>query len=57
MEKFAPELLDEIKLRIREGRWEVTAAEWVEPDKNMPDGESLTRQILQTKKYLSKKYF
>jgi len=54
VEKFAPEMLDEIKCRIHEGRWEVTAAEWVEPDKNMPDGESLTRQVLQTKKYLSK---
>lgn len=54
IEKYAPEMLDEIKKYIKEGRWEVTASEWVEPDKNMPDGESLTRQILQTKKYLSK---
>lgn len=53
IEKFAPEMLDEIRARIAEGRWEVVAAEWVEPDKNMPDGESLTRQILQTKKYLT----
>ncbi len=53
IEKFAPEMLDEIKKYIKEGRWEVNACEWVEPDKNMPDGESLTRQILQTKKYLS----
>jgi len=53
IEKYAPEMLDEIKKYIREGRWEVTACEWVEPDKNMPDGESLTRQVLQTKKYLS----
>lgn len=53
VEKHCPELLDEIKKRIHEGRWTVTAAEWVEPDKNMPDGESLTRQILQARKYLS----
>ena len=54
IEKFAPEMLDEIKKYIKEGRWEVTACEWVEPDKNMPDGESLSRHILQSKKYLSK---
>lgn len=54
IEKYAPEMLPEIRQRIAEGRWEVTASEWVEPDKNMPDGESLTRQILQTKRYLSK---
>ncbi len=53
IEKFRPDMLEEIKERIHEGRWEVTAAEWVEPDKNMPDGESMTRQILQSKKYLS----
>ncbi|MBO4422251.1 MAG: alpha-mannosidase [Clostridia bacterium] len=53
IDKYCPELLSEIKERIKEGRWEVTAAEWVEPDKNMPDGESLTRQILQSRKYLS----
>ena len=54
IEKYCPEMLPEIKERIKEGRWEVTAAEWVEPDKNMPDGESLTRQLLQSRKYLSK---
>ena len=53
IEKFAPSMLSEIKQRIKEGVWEVTASEWVEPDKNMPDGESLVRQVLQTKKYLS----
>ena len=52
--KYRPDMLEEIKERIHEGRWEVTAAEWVEPDKNMPSGESLTRQILEAKKYLTK---
>jgi len=54
VEKYAPEMLDEIRQRIKEGRWEVTAAEWVESDKNMPSGESLTRQLLEAKKYLTK---
>ncbi|MBO4869861.1 MAG: alpha-mannosidase [Clostridia bacterium] len=54
IDRFCPELIPDIKERIREGRWEVTAAEWVEPDKNMPDGESLTRQILQSRKYLGR---
>ena len=54
IETYAPEMLPEIKQRIREGRWEVTASTWVECDKNMPNGESLSRQILYTKRYLSK---
>lgn len=53
VEQYAPELLDEIRLRVHEGRWEVSASSWTECDKNMPSGESLTRQILYTKRYLA----
>ncbi len=54
VEEYAPEMLEEIKQRVHEGRWEVTASTWVETDKNMPNGESLARHILYTKRYLSK---
>lgn len=53
VEEYDPEMLEEIRKRIKEGRWEVTASTWVETDKNMPSGESLSRHILYTKKYLS----
>jgi len=52
VEEYAPEMLPEIRQRIREGRWEVTASTWVETDKNMPNGESLSRHLLYTRKYL-----
>ncbi len=52
-ERYNPEMLEEIKKRIKEKRWEVTASTWVETDKNMPSGESLARHILYTKKTLS----
>ncbi|HZK71132.1 MAG TPA: glycoside hydrolase family 38 C-terminal domain-containing protein [Clostridia bacterium] len=54
VEEYDPEMLEEIKMRVKEGRWEVTASTWVETDKNMPSGESLSRHILYAKKYLSK---
>ncbi len=54
VEQFAPDMLQEIKQRIKEGRWEVTASHWVEADKNMPNGESMARHLLYTKQYLSK---
>jgi len=54
IEENAPEMLDEIKQYVHEGRWELTASTWVETDKNMPNGESLSRHILYTKRYLSK---
>lgn len=53
VEDHCPPMLEEIKRRIHEGRWEVTASTWVENDTNMPTGESLARQILYTKQYLS----
>lgn len=53
MEDYAPEMLKEVKKRIGEERWEVTASSWVECDKNIPNGESLARQILYSKEYLS----
>ncbi|NLX92855.1 MAG: alpha-mannosidase [Clostridiales bacterium] len=54
VQEHDPEMLEEIKVRVKEGRWEVTASTWVETDKNMPNGESLARHILYTKGYLSK---
>lgn len=54
VEEYDPDMMDEIKMRIREGRWEVTANAWVETDKNMPDTESLIRHIELTREYLHK---
>lgn len=41
-----PELYEQIKQRVAEGRWELVGGMWVEPDLNIPGGESLVRQIL-----------
>ncbi|MCF6286111.1 MAG: alpha-mannosidase, partial [Candidatus Hydrogenedentes bacterium] len=41
-----PSLYKRMKKRIQEGRWIPDGAMWVEPDCNLPNGESLIRQIL-----------
>jgi alpha-mannosidase len=46
VQRYHPLLFARIRERIREGRWEVTAAHWVEGDRNLASGESLTRQLL-----------
>jgi alpha-mannosidase len=56
MEEKYPELFQEIQQRVKEGRWEIVGGMWVEPDLNMPGGESLTRQILVGKQYFKKKF-
>jgi alpha-mannosidase len=53
VERYAPEMLNEIRHRIRAGQWEVSASTWVEADKNMPVGESHARHLLYTRRYLS----
>ena len=56
MEEKYPEMFREIEQRVKEGRWEIVGGMWVEPDLNMPGGESLTRQILVGKRYFQKKF-
>ena len=51
-----PTMCQEIADRIKQGRWEIVGGMWVEPDLNMPDGESLVRQILVGKRYFKDKF-
>lgn len=41
-----PSMLEEIRKRVNEGRWNIVGGWWVEPDVNIPGGESLVRQGL-----------
>lgn len=54
-EKYDPELFEEIRQRIREGRWEFAGSAWVESDRNLPSAESISEHILITKRFLSEK--
>ncbi|MEW5901387.1 MAG: hypothetical protein AB1715_08010, partial [Acidobacteriota bacterium] len=56
IEKHYPELFAVIKERVRAGTWIPVGGMWVEPDLNMPDGESLARQLLYGKKYFAEKF-
>jgi alpha-mannosidase len=54
-EKY-PDIDNAIKKRIQEGRWEIVGGMWVEPDLNMPDGESTARSILIGKRWYQHHY-
>src|SRR5579863_4277759 len=56
MQEKYPDLFSQIEQRVKEGRWEIIGGMWVEPDLNMPDGESLVRQILVGKRYFQKNF-
>ena len=51
-----PDLNDQIKQRVKEGRWEIVGGMWVEPDLNIPSGESLVRQLLVGQRYFQSVY-
>lgn len=56
MEQKFPSLFAEIQKRVKEGRWELVGGMWVEPDLNMPAGESQVRQLLLGKRYFQQKF-
>ena len=56
MARDYPEIDAQIKKRIKEGRWEVVGGMWVEPDLNMPDGESTARSLLIGKRWYQQHY-
>ena len=56
LEQDAPELYERLRERVREGRWEVVGGSWVEPDLNLPSGESLVRQLLYGQRDLQERF-
>ncbi|WP_432251789.1 alpha-mannosidase [Streptomyces sp. HNM1019] len=56
IEQHDPELFDTITKRVAEGRWQVIGGWWVEPDCNIPAGESFVRQALYGQRYLLEKF-
>ena len=56
LKEEAPELYEELKCRIREGRWECEGSMWVEADCNLSSGESLVRQVLYGKTFFKKEF-
>lgn len=56
MEEKYPKLFEQIRERVREGRWEVVGGVWVESDMNLPHGESLVRQFLHGTRYFKEKF-
>jgi alpha-mannosidase len=56
MEHQQPELFQQMAKRIKEGRWEIVGGMWVEPDCNLPAGESWARHLLYGKRYFRNKF-
>ena len=56
VEELKPELFEEIKKYVAEGRWVPVNGWWVQPDCNMPSAESFARQALYSQLYYYEKF-
>lgn len=56
LEEDDPALFQTVKAEVAAGRWEPVGGLWVEPDINMPAGESLVRQALYGQRYFQRTF-
>lgn len=56
VEKSDPAMFAEIVERVKQGRWQVVGGWWIEPDCNIPSGESFVRQGLYGQRYFQQKF-
>jgi alpha-mannosidase len=56
VENNDPTMFEEIRQCIKDGRWEVVGGWWIQPDCNVPGGESFVRQGLYGQRYFREKF-
>lgn len=56
IERNEPAMFEEIKARIAEGRWVLCGGWWLQPDCNLPSGESFVRQGLYGQRYFQSRF-
>ncbi len=56
LKEIYPDVFEEVKQRVRDGRWEVIGAMYLEPDGNLLGPESLVRQLLFGKRFIRQEF-
>ena len=56
VEKLNPELFEEIKTLVREGKWQIVGGAWIEHDCNLVPLEAMIRQYYYAQKYFKEKF-
>lgn len=56
VEAYEPELFRRIQKHVENGRWNIMGGWFLQPDVNMPSGESIVRQILKGFLYFKEKF-
>ena len=56
IEEYEPELFQRIQRLVKEGKWHIMGGWYLQPDMNMPSGESIIRQMLLGHQYFMSKF-
>lgn len=56
IKRTEPQMFEEIKQRIEEGRWDIAEGWWIQPDCYSATGESYVRQGLYAQRYLKENF-
>lgn len=56
VEEYDPKLFSRIQRLVKEGKWHIMGGWYLQPDCNMPSGESFVRQILLGRRYFGEKF-
>lgn len=56
VEEYAPDLFSEIQELVRSGKWHIMGGWYLQPDCNMPLGETFVRHINEGKRYFKEKF-
>ena len=56
IEKSDQKMFDEIVQRVKEGRWNIAGGWFIQPDCNIPSGESYARHALISQRYFEEKF-
>ncbi len=56
VEEIDPKMFEEIRAMVKKGRWVIVNGWWIQPDCNMPSGESFARQALYSQLYYYEKF-
>lgn len=56
IQEYEPALFERIRTLVKAGRWHIMGGWYLQPDCNMPSGESFVRQIVQGKSYFKEHF-
>ena len=56
VEENEPAMFEEIKEAVKNGKWHIAGGMWIQPDCNIPGGESFARHMLLSQRYFKDKF-